>query len=361
MPGSFTAILGAAFMVCLSATSATAQWITLQTPGIPRTASGLVDLSAPPPRTSDGTPDFSGLWGWQPGRYFGTVAADLKPEEIAPWAQELRAGRMEAYGRDDPAMYDCLPQGPRMNMFAPLPVKFVQTPQLLLMLSEDVTYRKIYLDGRSLPVNPDPSFMGYSVGRWDGDTLVVETIGFKDRTWLDFSGLPHTEALHISERIRRTTFGRLEIEETITDPAVFTRPVTIRLGAQYVPDTELLEFVCAENEKSRAHIVGVASDLVRQDLEMAVTVPPDILGRYIGTYDFRIPENPATPLLFTLTLEGDRLLLEGAPLIPLSETTFAGPFGRLEVVLDGQGAATHLLIRTAEGESRAVRLAPAPR
>ena len=361
MPGSFTAILSAAFMMCLSATSATAQWITLRTHGIPRTASGEVDLSAPPPRTSDGTPDFSGLWGWQPGRYFGTVTADLKPEEVSPWAQELRAGRMEAYGKDDPAMYDCLPQGPRMNLHAPLPVKFVQTPQLLLVLSEDLTYRQIFLDGRPLPVHPDPSFMGYSVGHWDGDTLVVETIGFKDRTWLDFSGLPHTEALHIVERLRRTTFGRLEIEETLTDPAVFTRPVTIRLGAQYVPDTELLEFVCAENEKSRTHIVGSPSDLLKRDLEKAVTVAPDILARYVGTYDFRIPENPSTPILFELTFDGDHLLAGGAPVIPLSETAFGGPFGRFEVVLDDRGMASHLLIRVSEGELKAVRVAPAPR
>jgi len=362
MTGRFTMLLGAALIVCLAATSAAAQWITLRTPGIPRTASGEVDLSAPPPpRTSDGAPDFSGLWGWQPGRYFATIAADLKPEEIAPWAQELRASRMEAHGKDDPTTYGCLPQGPRMNMFAPLPVKIVQTPQLLLVLSEDLTYRQIFLDGRSLPVNPDPSFMGYSVGRWEGDTLVVETIGFKDRTWLDFSGLPHTEALHIVERIRRTAFGHLEIEETITDPSVFTRPVTVRLGAQYVPDTELLEFICAENEKSRAHFVGAASDLVKEYLELAVKVSPDILAHYVGTYDFRIPENPATPMLFTITLDGDQLLLGDAPLIPLSETTFGGPFGRVEVVRDARGVAMHLVIRTSEGDTKAVRLTPPPR
>ena len=123
MPGLFTMILGAALMVCLSATSAFAQWITLRTPGIPRAASGEVDLLRLHLVPATGAPDFSGLWGWQPGRYFVTVAADLKPEEIAPWAQELRASRMEAHGKDDLAMYGCLPQGPRMNTFAPLPVK----------------------------------------------------------------------------------------------------------------------------------------------------------------------------------------------------------------------------------------------
>jgi hypothetical protein len=356
MTASFTLALGAVLMLCLSASPAGAQWITTRTPGVPRTVSGGVDLSAPPPRTSEGRPDFSGLWGWQPGRYFGSIAADLKPEEIAPWAQELRMRRMEAFGKEDPATFDCLPQGPRMNMFAPLPVKIVQTPQLLAILSEDLTYRQIFLDGRSLPVDPDPSFMGYSVGHWHGDTLVIETMGFKDRTWLDFSGLPHTEALHITERIRRTTFGYLDIEETITDPTVFSRPFTVRFGAQYVADTELLEFVCSENEKSRSHIVGAASDLVKRDLEMAVKVSPEILARYAGTYDYRIPENPAIPMLFPITLEGDQLLLAGAPLIPLSDTTFGGPFGRVEVVRDTSGMATHLLVRTAEGEMKAVRV-----
>src|SRR5262245_10101761 len=356
MTAPFHPIVGVALMLCLSTASASAQWITLHTPGVPRTVSGTIDLNAPPPRTTDGRPDLSGMWGWQPGRYFGTIAADLKPDEIASWAQELRARRMEDLGKDDPSL-GCLPQGPRANLNAPLPVKIVQTPQLIVILSEDLTYRQIFLDGRSLPVDPDPSFMGYSVGRWDGDTLVVETIWFNERTWLAISGLPHSEALLIVERIRRSTFGHLEIGQTVTDPAVFTRSFTVRLGAQYVPDTELLEFVCAENERSRAHIVGVASDLVKGDLESAVKVSPEILARYVGKYDFRIPENPATPLLFSLTLKEDQLLLEGAPLIPLSETTFSGSFGRFEVVRDARGVATHLLVRMAEGDVKAVRVA----
>src|SRR5215510_889497 len=303
MTARFTIALTIGLLLLVPPAPAAAQWITLRTPGVPRTATGEVDLSAPAPRTSDGKPDFSGLWGWQPGRYFATIAADLRPEEIAPWARELSARRREALGKDDPATFECVPQGPRMNLFAPLPVKIVQTPQLLVILSEDLTYRQIFLDGRALPVDSDPSFMGYSVGRWDGDTLVIESIGFKDRTWLDLSGLPHTEALHITERIRRTTFGHLEIEETITDSQVFRRPFTVRLGAHYVADTELLEFLCGENEKDRAHIVGAASELIKGDLTNAVTVSPEILARYVGTYDLRIPENPATPMLFSIALE----------------------------------------------------------
>jgi hypothetical protein len=306
---------------------------------------------------SDGTPDLSGVWGWQPGRYFGTVAADLKPDEVAPWARDLVVRRMEALGKDDPANFGCLPQGPRMNLFAPIPAKIVQTSKLIVILSEDLSYRQIFLDGRQLPTNPDPSFIGYSIGRWQGDVLVVETIGFKDRTWLDFSGLPHTEALHVTERIHRTTFGHLDIEETIDDPAVFKKPVTVMLGAQFVPDTELLEFICAENEKSRAHIVGSASDLIKADLEKAVKVAPQVLAAYVGTYDLRLPENPTTPMLVPMTLDGDRLLFGGGPLVPFSETTFGGMGGRVEVIKDANGVVTHLMIRMSEGELNAVRVA----
>jgi hypothetical protein len=185
-----------------SAIPAAGQWLNHPTRGIPRTSDGRADLGAPPPRTADGHPDLSGIWGWQPGRFIGPITQDLKPEEIRPWARTLAAQRIDRMGQDDPSNYDCLPQGPRLYLYAPIPAKIVQTPGLVLILSEDLTYRQIFLDGRDLPKDPDPSFMGYSVGRWDGDTLVVETIGYKDRTWLDFAGMPHSEKLRITERIR---------------------------------------------------------------------------------------------------------------------------------------------------------------
>src|SRR4030095_13721041 len=128
--------------------------------------------------TPQGTLDLSGMWGWQPGRYFPRIAADLKPEEISPAAHELSARRMDELGKDDPSNLQCLPQGPRMNQSVPIAAKIVQTPTLIVILSEDFTFRQIFLDGRSLPKDPHPSFMGYSVGRWEGDTLVVDTIGF---------------------------------------------------------------------------------------------------------------------------------------------------------------------------------------
>lgn len=336
----------------------TAQWIHHPTQGIPRTADGKADLKAPAPRTADGRPDLSGMWGWQPGKYLGAVWVDLDPEQLQPWALELVKQRGELLGKDDPANFDCVPQGPRMNLHAPLPVKFVQTPGVLIILSEDMSYRQIFLDGRSLPKDPDPSFMGYSVGRWEGDALVVDTIGFKDRTWLDFAGTPHTEQLRVTERIRRTSFGHLEITETIDDPGVFKRPFTIAMGAQYVPDTELLEFVCAENERSRRHFAGTLSELVKDNLARSVDVPASILEKYAGIYDMRIPESPSTPHVYELSVVGGRLTIAGGPpLIALSETEFFSGFGVFTVVRDRNGRATELRLRAAEGEITATRIA----
>jgi hypothetical protein len=340
---------------CLATPSAGAQWLKHPTAALPRTTDGQPDLQAPAPRTADGKPDFTGIWGWAPGRYAGNISRDLKPDDIQAWARALAEQRMEDLGKDDPSNIFCLPQGPRLNLFAPLLAKIVQTPTLILILSEDMTYRQIFLDGRSLPVNPAPSFMGYSVGRWDGDTLVVETVGFKDRTWLDFGGRPHTEALRITERITRQRVGRLDIEETLEDPAIFARPWSVTLGAQLVADTELLEYVCQENEKSRVHMVGKASD----DAKSAVAVAPEILAKYVGTYEYRLPENPTTPMFFTIRMEGGTLYVGARPLIPLSETSFGGG-GRLEVVRDARGDVVHLLVIGAEGELKAVRV-PAAR
>ena len=217
-------------------------------------------------------------------------------------------------------------------------------------MSEDISYRQIFLDGRALPKDPDPSFMGYSVGRWEGDTLIVETIGFKDRTWLDFAGTPHTEQLRITERIRRTSFGHLEIAQTIDDPGVFKAPFTVTLGAQFVPDTELLEFVCAENERSRRHFTGTMSELVKEHMDRGIAVPAAVVEKYAGDYDFRFPESPTTPQRFELRVVNGRLTMGGVqPLIALSETRFFGGGNTFDIVRDETGRATALLVRTAEG------------
>ena len=204
-----------------------AQWLTQPTPGIPRTADGKPNLAAPAPRAPDGKPDLSGLWFKISPKYSRNVAADLKPEDIQPWARALVEQRREDLGKDYMNV-KCLPLGPGYAISAESTgaemMKIVQTPGLILMLNPDLTYRQIFLDGRALEPAPNPAWMGYSVGHWEGDTLVVESSGFNDRTWLDHDGHPHTDGLRMTERYRRRNFGDLDVEVTFSDPAAFTRP-----------------------------------------------------------------------------------------------------------------------------------------
>ena len=211
--------------------------------------------------------------------YGRDVAVDLKPAEVQPWAKALVERRMEDLGIDHMS-HLCLPWGPNYST-SQRRAKIVQTPGLILILDEDLTYRQIYLDGRPLETKPHPSWMGYSVGRWEGDTLVVESFGFNDRTWLDGIGHPHTEALRTTERYRRTDFGHMDIEVTLSDPGAYTRPWTVPLRAELTADTELLETVCNESPSQREHWIGKASD----DLKLQVHVAPDVLEKYVGTYE----------------------------------------------------------------------------
>src|SRR4029079_11573276 len=172
--------------------TASEQWMNHPWPGIPRTADGKPDLAAPAPKTSDGKPDFSGVWGLDAGPSLFWIAGDPKSGYAKPAVEKLLAQRDENLQFDDPGVH-CLPEGPRFSHFVAFPKKIVQTPTLLIVLGEDLSYRQIFMDGRQLPTDPNPSFMGYSVGRWDGDTLVVESTGFKERTWLDWAGHPHSE------------------------------------------------------------------------------------------------------------------------------------------------------------------------
>ena len=260
------------------ATTAHAQWLKHPTPGIPRTPDGRPNLSAPAPRTPDGKPDFSGVWGFDGGPSMFYLPAGLKPNEIKPFVADLLKERGENFGSGDQQVR-CLPEGPRFNHFPALPRKIVQTPSLIVVLSEDLTFRQILLDGRPLPENPSPSFMGYAVGHWEGDTLVVESIGYKDTTWLDFAGNPHSEALRITERYRRVDFGHIEIEETFRDPDIYSRPLTAKVRATLVPDTDLLEYVCAENEKDRPRMIGTAAEESKG--VKPVKIAPEILSRYV--------------------------------------------------------------------------------
>ena len=194
---------------------------------MPRTADGKPNLTAPAPRTANGQPDFTGLWTMPGDAAIGNIAArnvgDLKPADIQPWAQALLRQRAENFGKDNPA-YRCLPQGPGYSTGARggQTMRFIQTPTMIAILYEDLTYRQIFMDGRALESNPNPSWMGYAVGHWDGDTLVVESSGFNDHTWL-IDGYPHTEALRMTERYRRTDFGHLEITVTFQDPGAYSK------------------------------------------------------------------------------------------------------------------------------------------
>ncbi len=345
-----------ALCLLLAAASLSAQWLGHPTPGLPRTADGKPNLSAPAPRAADGHPDLSGLWGMNSGPY-SNIATDLKPEDIQPWADALFKKRAPELGRGDPANISCLPQGPRANLFGPLMEKFIQTPGILVILIEDLSYRQVYLDGRKLADDPEPSFMGYSVGHWDGDTLVVDSNGYKDRTWLDMPGHPHSEALHVTERFHRADFGHMEIAETIDDPKVFNKKFTITIKAELVPDTEMLEYVCAENEKDGGHLVGTAGD----NKLPAVKVAPEVLTKYTGAYGFSYPENPTVAVISHVTIKDGQLFLDtegkgATPMVPVSETAFfAGP-DRVDFVLNAKGEVTHFTTAFAEGDLKSFRI-----
>jgi hypothetical protein len=336
------------FAIILSAmtTPLAAQWVDYPTPGIPRTADGKPNLTAPAPRTADGKPDLSGIWQRISLKYERNIAADLKPGEIQPGAQALVRQRAEDLQKDHMSV-QCLPWGPSYSNSA-RKAKFVQTPGLLLMLDEDLTYRQIFLDGRNLETEPNPSWMGYSVGRWEGDTLVVDSFGFNDRTWLDRDGHPHSEALRMTERYRRLDFGHMQIEITLNDPKVYSRPWTVALSAELNADTELLESVCNESHHSLEHWVGKASD----EKKLEVKVAPEILAKYAGTYEeLDYWGNRPHPAIIEITVSDGALFAElkgreKVPLVAQSETNFSGFYGLgISFVTDARGVVTHLLER----------------
>jgi hypothetical protein len=225
---------------------AAAPWLNVPTKGIPRTKDGKPNLFAPAPKTPDGKPDLSGLW-----RNNSKIDSDLRSEDVQPWAQAAGKRSAQTLGTDG-WMVRCLPPGPLAG-FLDLS-KVIQTPSLIVILMEQANlYRQVFMDGRELPKDPNPSWQGYSVGHWEGDTLVVETIGFNGKNPIDFNNHPHTEALRLTERYRRRDFGHMELQLTIDDRKAFTRSWTMKTEMQLAPDTEMLEFVCNENEKDLQH------------------------------------------------------------------------------------------------------------
>jgi len=258
-----------------------AQWFTYPSPRAPRTASGEVDLSAATPRVTNGKPDFSGVWMTaEPAcvvRGVMTLAELVKllpptrtcPPRTAsfsrqsvnigidmpgglpyqPWLAKLVEERTASQSIDDPHIR-CLPDLFVRAYGLPHYLKFVQTPDLLVMLNEyNGVYRQVFTDGRALPQDPNPSWQGYSSARWVDDALVIDTIGFRDDVWLDWAGSMITSAGRLRERIRRPDFGHLEIEVTVDDPKAYTRPWSVTLRQQFAADTELIDEICAEGER----------------------------------------------------------------------------------------------------------------
>jgi hypothetical protein len=309
-----------------------AQWLNQPTKGIPRTAGGKPNLSAPAPRTADGKPDLSGLWNRLSPKYARNIAADLAPGDIMPWAEALLQQHLEDLGKGFMNV-TCVPFGPHYITAADTTgaeqMKIVQTPSLIVILNPDLTHRQIFMDGRKLEADPNPSWMGYSVGHWEGDTLVVDSNGYNDRTWLDHDGHPHTEALRITERYRRRDFGHMDLDVTLSDPKAYTRSWTVSVKAELAPDTEMIEFVCGEkNTTSLAHWVGKASD----ERQAAIAVAPEILAKYVGTYVeqpkfWRLEARTVEITLSNGTLFGNVDGRGKVPLVAKSNTLFTGLSG----------------------------------
>ena len=314
-------------------TTVCAQWFDWRSPGVPRTVDGNPDMSAPIPRTVDGYVDISGLW--EPADARGTL---FDSNKIRGWALDAMVEAENNYYRTDPRFH-CLPSGPS-SYPAGISVggmrRMVQHPDRIIVLNGDMTYRQIHMDGRELVPEPLlPTWMGYSIGYWEGETLVVESNGYKDTTWLTREGLPHTEQLHITERYTRLDYGHINLEITYVDPGVFTEPVQATVDLVNRPDGNMQEEICNESETGRKHYSGELS----QAEEMKVDVPLEVLESYVGTYRGRWLGSLVTTVV---SLQDGNLLLtrtprysdtggntdsDSSPLIPQSLNAFDSNFG----------------------------------
>jgi hypothetical protein len=244
-------ILIAAMMAALMTTgSVGAQWLTHPTAGIPRLPDGKPNLAAPVPKHATGKPVLAGLWRPSPGMV-GDIARNLKPGEVPyqPWAEALFKERRANSSKDDPTA-NCIVGGVPRSDLVGYPFKILEVPGMVVILYEAVhSYRQIFTDGRSFPADMNPSWFGYSIGHWDGDALVVETRGFNDKGWLDNGGKPTTDQLKVTERFIRKDFGNMDIEITVDDPKAYTKPWTVTQPLAFQADTELLEYICNENNR----------------------------------------------------------------------------------------------------------------
>jgi len=349
-------LITAAALAALSA-PVSAQWPSHPTAGVPKTADGKPNLSAPAPRTPDGKPDFSGLWqnafgiggpptadpNAPPAATFFNIGAGFKEGlPLRPWAAQLLKQRRDDNDKDNPDAH-CLPMGLLQFHEHPQPRKIVQAPGLIVIVYEaNYGLRQIFMDGRPLPNNdPQPWWYGYSVGKWDGDTLVVETTGLRDGGWLDIWGSPLTDQAKITERFRRTNFGTLVVDVTIDDPKAYTKPFTVRFTQSLMLDTELIEFICNENEQSSQHLLG------RDNAPKAFTLSNTVFDRYVGRY------RGAGGAIITVTRDGSRFMVQiaGQPPFEIFASSerefFLNSFdARVTFEVDGSGRATAIVMNT---------------
>jgi hypothetical protein len=328
-----------ATILFLSSVSLWAQWPAHPTPGLPRTADGKPNLTAPAPRASDGKPDLSGVWMNRNGSFY--LTGDLKPSEMLPWAAKIYQQR-EASFRNDTDGIRCLPPGPKGAIgVGNLPVKIVQTPNLVVILHEYQTiFRQIFTDGRALPPeDAGPTWMGYSVGHWEGDTLVVTTAGYNDRTSIDLAGHPHTEALRMTERFERPDAGHLKAQVTFEDPKAYKRSWTLLIEFTLIPDGDLIEYVC-ENERDAKHLIGKSGE--------EFPLAPEVLARYAGVYQMN-------GSLTQVTLEEGRLMIARGsagkiPLVAHSETSFTMEGTGVDFLKNEKGDVTGMVEHWSEGD-----------
>jgi hypothetical protein len=261
-----------ALLLCLALFSAIpsvafSQWLDYPTPGIPRLRDGSPNLKAPAPHTRDGHPDFSGIWFANvPAKDYCKEQDCVQEERMAreqinlgiklkdglpytEWSKQEMVKRRANHGREDPHTYCKPPNYPRAWTL-PQHTKIIQTPQEIVMLHEfNAAYREVYLDGRPLLKDPNPTWNGYSTGHWEGDTLVIETNGIRDDMWLDIQGSPVTESAHVTERLKRLSFGLMTVEIAVNDPKAYTRPWSVTIEMGYQADTQMLEEICLDNEQ----------------------------------------------------------------------------------------------------------------
>ena len=327
----------AALVLLGTTTPLAAQWLMLPTPGIPRTVDGEPNLSAPTPRDADGHPDLTGLW--RPER----VTSGLRDRsKLQPWVRSLLDERARTYFADNPR-YRCLPSGPEnltvgSNSYGLRQI--LQHPTMLVMLYNDGTYRRIFMDGRELESDPLPTWVGYAVGRWDGDTLVVDSNGYNDKTWLG-RGISHTSQLRITERYERSDLGHMRVDVTYEDPGALEEPLHAVIEMDLAADEVMLETVCAEAYGGEQ---GSWTSQVEERDDTSVEVAPEILARYVGTYGGMYLRNSVN---IEVTLEDGELFMQKnnaarQRLIAKSETSFlqgGGGFGYVFTV-DEDGVAT---------------------